>query len=60
MQAVIETRRDGAVTIELDREAAQAMRASVMFASRFHEGIVPLARTVEASLDEADRRELCQ
>ena len=60
MQAVIETRQNGAVIIEFDREAAQAMRASVMFASRFHEGIVPLARTVEAGIGEADRRERCQ
>jgi hypothetical protein len=64
MQAVIETKQDGSVAIELDSEAARAMVASIMFASRFHEGIVPLAGIVEASLqhgkDLATRNSLCQ
>lgn len=64
MQAVIETRQDGSVAIELDPDAARAMVASIVFAARFHEGIVPLAGMVEASLqqDEAQRvrRSLCQ
>jgi hypothetical protein len=64
MQAVIETRRDGTVAIELDPEAARAMVASIVFASRFHEGIVPLAGMVEASLDRDKdyviRGPLCQ
>jgi hypothetical protein len=64
MQAVIETKQDGSVAIELDSEAARAMVASIVFASRFHEGIVPLAGMVEASLrhakDSATRSPLCQ
>lgn len=56
MQAVIEKRRDGTVAMELDSEAARAMAASVVFASRFHEGIVPLAGLVEKTLrtDKSD------
>lgn len=56
MQAVIETRRDGTVAMELDGEAARAMVASVVFASRFHEGILPLAGLVAKTLrvDESD------
>ncbi len=50
MQAVIETRQNGFVAIELDGEAARAMVASVVFALQFHDGIAPLAAMVEASL----------
>jgi hypothetical protein len=50
MQAVVETKQDGSVAIELDGEAAQAMVASIVFASRFHEGIVPLAGMLRAEL----------
>lgn len=50
MQAVIETKQGGSVVIELDDEAARAMVASIVFASRFHEGIAPLAGMVEAGL----------
>jgi len=64
MQAVIETRRDGTVAMELDGEAARAMVASVVFASRFHEGIVPLAGLVEKGLqtggNESSRGVQCQ
>jgi hypothetical protein len=64
MQVAIETRQDGTVSVELDSEAARAIVASIVFASRFHEGIVPLAGMVEASLqhgeDSAARSPLCQ
>lgn len=64
MQAVIQTKQDGSVVIEFDNEAAQAMVASIVFASRFHERIVPLAGMVEASLqhgtDHTARSSLCQ
>jgi hypothetical protein len=43
MQASIKTDADGMVNWRLDPEAAQAVFASVVFASRFHEGITPLA-----------------
>jgi hypothetical protein len=43
MQASIKTEADGMVSWRLDPEAAQAVFASVVFASRFHEGIAPLA-----------------
>ena len=43
MQASIKTEADGMVNWRLDPEAAQAVFASVVFASRFHEGIAPLA-----------------
>ena len=64
MQAVVLTKQDGSVLIEFDNEAAQAMVASIVFASRFHERIVPLAGMVEASFqrgaDCAVRSSLCQ
>lgn len=55
MQAAIETRQDGSVAIELDPEAARAMVASIVFAARFHEGIVPLTGVVKASLPQEER-----
>jgi hypothetical protein len=64
MQAVIETKQDGSVAIELDSEAARAMVASIVFASRFHEGIAPLAGMLKAGFgrEEGQRmwRALCQ
>ena len=64
MQAAIETRKDGSVAIELDPEAAQAMVASIVFAARFHERIVPLAGIVEAGIPNNNtqpaRRDPCQ
>ena len=64
MQVAIQTRQDGTVAIELDGEAARAMVASIVFASRFHEGILPLAGMVEASFqhgeDHIARSPLCQ
>ena len=50
MQAFIETKTDGSVSMRLDAEAARAMFASVVFASRFHVDITPLARIAEEGL----------
>jgi hypothetical protein len=67
MQASIKTDADGIVNWRLDPEAAQAVFASVVFASRFHEGITPLAVMAAERLhgDEQPRAtgrrtELCQ
>ena len=67
MQASITTEMDGMVNLRLDPEAAQAVFASVVFASRFHEGITPLAVMAAERLDgdggppiAKRRRELCQ
>jgi hypothetical protein len=58
MQASIMTQRDGSVAMQLDPEAAQAAFASIVFASYFHEDIVPLARIVEARLKTDTRRRM--
>ena len=64
MQVVIETRRGGTVTMELDSEAARAMVASVVFASRFHEGIRPLAglmvKTLQTEESDSSRSASCR
>jgi hypothetical protein len=67
MQASIKTEADGMVNWRLDPEAAQAVFASVVFASRFHEGIAPLAVMAaerlhghEQPLVTVRRTELCQ
>lgn len=54
MQALIEKRPNGSVAMEVDSEAARAIIASVVFAARFHEGILPLARLVEKTLQVHD------
>jgi hypothetical protein len=67
MQASTKTEADGMVNWRLDPEAAQAVFASVVFASRFHEGIVPLAVMAAERLHDDEhpratgrRTELCQ
>jgi hypothetical protein len=67
MRASIKIEADGMVNWRLDPEAAQAVFASVVFASRFHEGIAPLAVMAAERLhgDEQPRvterrKELCQ
>jgi hypothetical protein len=67
MQASIKTGTDGMVNWRLDPEAAQAVFASVVFASRFHEEIAPLAvMAAERLYSDAQpsvtrrRKELCQ
>ena len=67
MQASINTETDGTVSLRLDAEAAQAVFASLVFASRFHEGIAPLAVIAAERLHgegtlpmPGGRTELCQ
>jgi hypothetical protein len=65
MEASVKARKDGSVDLHLDGEAARAMLASVLFASRFHDGIAPLARLAEAAIGSDQRLEvgggpLCQ
>jgi hypothetical protein len=50
MQVSIKTKRDGSVALQIDTEAARAMFASVLFASRFHDAIAPLAKFAEEGL----------
>jgi len=39
MQAQVKTQRNGTVLLRMDAEAARATFASVVFASRFHDGV---------------------
>ncbi len=55
MQASIMTQQDGSVAMQLDSGAAQAAFASIVFASRFHEDIAPLAKIVEERLEPNSR-----
>jgi hypothetical protein len=50
MQASNRTQKNGTVVAVLDAEAARVAFASVIFAARIHEEIVPLARIVEQQL----------
>jgi hypothetical protein len=52
MQAAIKKMTDGSVALKLDADAARAVFASVLFAARFHEGIVPLARIAKQGLEQ--------
>jgi hypothetical protein len=62
MRADIRTTRDGTVLVRMDAEAARATFASVLFASRFHDGIRGLEdiarRVLEAETKSADRRNM--
>jgi len=62
MRADIKTKRDGTVLVRMDQEAARATFASVIFASRYHEGICPLEEAAKKALAEeqntADRRNM--
>lgn len=67
MQASIKSESDGTVNLQLDAEAARAVFACVVFASRFHEGLTPLAMLAAERLHgdgklpaQGGRRELCQ
>jgi hypothetical protein len=56
MHASIENQPDETIALRLDLDAARAAFASIVFASHFHEDIVPLARIVEARLKTDTRR----
>lgn len=51
MQAAIRDMSDGSVALKLDADAARAVFASVLFASRFHEGFSSLARIAKEELE---------
>lgn len=58
MRASIMNQQDGTIALHLDAEAARAAFASIVFASRFHEDITPLARIAEERLkDDNSSRE---
>ena len=50
MQASINMKADGSVTLDLDIEAARTIFASVIFAARFHEHIAPLVEIAKEGL----------
>ena len=50
MRASIKTQRNGMVVAVFDAEAARVAFASVIFAARIHEEIVPLAQIVKQQL----------
>ena len=56
MQAAIKKMTDGSVALKLDADAARAVFASVLFAARFHEGIVPLARIAKQGLEQDSQK----
>lgn len=65
MQAWLKTHNDGTVALHLDLEAARAVFASILFATKFHEDIAPLAQVAEQGLrgnrrDRPRDEDLCQ
>jgi len=56
MQAAIRNMTDGSVALKLDADAARAVFASVLFASRFHEGFSSLARIAKEELDRGAKK----
>ncbi len=62
MRAEVKAARDGTVLLRMDAEAARATFASVLFASRFHDGIRALEdvakRALESETKSPDRRDM--
>ena len=56
MRASIKTKSDGSVALDLDIEAARTIFASVIFAARFHERIVPLVKIAREGLQLDSRK----
>ena len=56
MHASIKKKPDGSVALDLDLEAARAIFASVLFAARFHEHIVPLVKIAREGLQLDSRK----
>jgi hypothetical protein len=56
MHASIKKKPDGSVALDLDLEAARAIFASVVFAARFHERIVPLVKIAREGLQLDSRK----
>jgi hypothetical protein len=64
MRATFQTRRDGTIALQLDDEAARAVFASILFASRFHENIAVLAAVAKQGLERTAKvtpgRSICR
>ena len=60
MQAAITNMSDGSVALKLDADAARAVFASVLFASRFHEGFSPLARLAKEELERRPQKPIAR
>ena len=56
MRASIKKKPDGSVALDLDIEAARTIFASVIFAARFHERIVPLVKIAREGLQLDSRK----
>jgi hypothetical protein len=56
MQAAIRNMTDGSFALKLDADAARAVFASVLFASRFHEDFSPLARLAKEALERKPQK----
>ena len=56
MHASIKKKPDGSIALDLDLEAARAIFASVVFAARFHERIVPLVKIAREGLQLDSRK----
>jgi hypothetical protein len=56
MRASIKMKADGSFALDLDLEAARAVFASVLFAARFHERIVPLVKVAKEGLQLNGRK----
>ena len=50
MEASIKTEQNGSLVAVFDADAARVTFACVLFAARFHDEIIPLARLVEQQL----------
>lgn len=50
MRATLQTHNDGTVAIRVDQEAARVVFASILFASKFHEGIAPLVEVAKRGI----------
>jgi hypothetical protein len=53
MRATLQTGNDGTVALQLDSEAARAVFASVLFASRLNEAFAPLVEVAREGLDRS-------
>jgi hypothetical protein len=65
MRISIETGNDGSMVMYLDFEAARAVLASVVFASRFSKRFDPLAQAIERRFhtdpdSSTERRNICR
>jgi hypothetical protein len=52
MQARVKRQPDGIILLRMDAEAARATFASIVFASRYHDGICDLEAIAKKALEE--------